>query len=72
MKIEVIGDVIADVSNVRDTTFIFRVKYSMKFSFIALQHHRGNSKFLQYSILNIIDLPNFVFHAGYITVQLSL
>jgi hypothetical protein len=61
MKTEVIGDVIADVSNFRGTTLIFRVKQSMKFSFIALQHHREKSKFRQYSVLNIIDLPNFIF-----------
>jgi len=61
MKVEVIGDVTADVSNVLRTTFIFRVKQSMEFSFIALQHHREKSKFRLYSILNIIDLPIFIF-----------
>jgi hypothetical protein len=61
MKTEVLGDVIADVSEVRGTTFIFRVRQSMKFSWIALQHHREKSKFRQYFILNIIDLPTFIF-----------
>jgi len=61
VKNEVIGDVIADVSNVRGITFICRVKHSMKFSFIVLQHHREKSKFRQYSILNITDLPNFFY-----------
>jgi len=61
MKVEVIGDVISDVSNVLGTAFIFKVKQSMEFSFIALQHHREKSKFRQYSILNIIALPVFIF-----------
>jgi len=64
MKVEVIGDVIVDVSDVLVTTFIFRVKQSMKFSFIALQNHREKSNFRQYAILNIIALPIFILLLG--------